>query len=116
MATGEHDVHSDEMPKPIVPLSERILATFGRPRALCLVLWGCVAFCTYQVSSLHRAAFYPGLGFAIASAYLNILALWGVGNLAEGLNAIQPLIARMREGGSETAAQPFRPVESTAGP
>lgn len=117
MATGEHDVHSDEVPNRIIPLSERILATFGRPRALWLVLWGCVASCTYQVSSLHPAAAYPGLGFTVASAYLNILALWGVGNLAAGLNAIQPRIARMREGcPEETAVEPFRPVGSTAGP
>ena len=105
------------MPNPIIPLSDRILAKFGRPRALWTVVWGCVAFCAYQISSLYPSAAYPGLGFAVASAYVNILALWGVGNLAEGLNAIQPLIARIRGGcPEETAARPFRPVGSTAGP
>jgi len=71
----------------IVPLSERILARLGGPRALWAVAWGSLAFVIYELSfRLYRLPTYPGLSFSLASAYLNILVLWGIGKVARGLN------------------------------
>jgi len=115
---GERQLRERGTPDPIIPLSERILARLGPPRAWWVVVWGCVAFGTYELSHrLYHAPTYPGVGFAAASAYFNILALWGVGKLARGLNASQPLIAEMRTASHEEfGVQPFRLVGSTAGP
>jgi hypothetical protein len=105
-------------PEIIAPLSERILARLGRPRALWVVAWGSLAFVTYELSfRIYHVPTYPGLSFSLASAYLNILVLWGIGKVAHGLYAGQPLIEDLLGKRNEgPATHPFRLVGSTAGP
>ena len=101
----------------IVPLSERVLARLGPPRALWMVLWGCLALVTYEVMYHVYKMPYPGPAYSLTAAYANLLALWGVPLLVGRANRLQP---RIEELVGATAADPkthpFRQLASTAGP
>lgn len=101
----------------IRPLTERVLARLGRPRLFWMLAWGVLAFAAYEVSlRVFRLPTYPGRMVAVGSAYVNLLALWGIAKVTADLKAIRPLVQRLTEGTVGTNVWPFHAVASVAGP
>ncbi len=108
---------SDKADGPIRPLTERVLARLGRPRLLWMLAWGFLAFAAYEVSfRLFHVPTYPGWIVAIASAYVNLLSLWGIAKMSADLETVRPLVQRLTRGMADANSWPFRAVESVAGP
>lgn len=102
---------------PIRPLTERVLARLGRPRLLWTLAWGLLTFAAYEVSfRFYHVPTYPGRAVAIASACVNLLALWAVARMSADLGAVRPLVQRLTAGIAGANSWPFRAVESVAGP
>jgi hypothetical protein len=102
----------------IVPLTERVLSKLGPPRALWIVLWGCLASVIYEVAyHVYHVPVYPGLAFSIGAAYANLFSLWAVPFLVHRVNALQPLIEELVGAtAADPKTHPFRLVGSRIGP
>lgn len=102
---------------PIRPLTERVLTRLGRPRLFWMLAWGFLALAAYEASSrFFQVPTYPGRAVAVASACVNLLALWATARLSADLEAIRPLVQHLTSGAAGANSWPFQAAESVAGP
>lgn len=110
----------------IVPLTERILATFPGSRWIWIVLWSLLAvpltffllrvIAAVEPTSEALAGGQPGLWESAAIVNATLLSLWGARKLAGDLERTEPAISRLTLDEGPKADRPIRGMDSLLGP
>lgn len=111
--------------KPVLPLTERILAWLPGPRWLWVLLWGLSPlirpFELLGILRLTGQPVAPGfvqaqLPFDLLSVYVECVSLWAASKLVREVKRIQPTLDRLTAEAEGSHLQVFRRLGSTWGP
>jgi hypothetical protein len=103
------------------PLTERILGALPGPRWVWILLWAAIPLASVllpnsYIATIGRESFTMRALTGLSFAYVNVLALWGVGKFTRDIVAAEASLSELEDDDERPSEPIFRGLGSTIGP